>query len=165
MEDENKDKVYALTCCGQHMTVEFAGYGHDYPRSYTCLKCGAMVIPYKQANSMIKEINELKERIKSLSTSQSEGTELKLREMIIDKRNKIIMDCEEAIDEILHKEGYVFDHKRIRDKVRELLDENLKPSDNSRTIQSAYIPTECPKCHVKVPKVAMKAHLSNCNAD
>lgn len=56
--------------------------------------------------------------------------------MNIDKRNKIIIDCEEAVDEILHREGYVFDHKKIRDKIRELLDENLT-KHNSRTNQSA----------------------------
>jgi len=50
--------------------------------------------------------------------------------MDIDKRNKIVVDCEEAIDEILHQAGYVFDHEKIRDKIRELLDENLTKHNN-----------------------------------
>lgn len=66
--DEKKDRTYHLQCtdCMNVMTVEYAGHTHDYPRSYTCLKCNAMVIPYKQANDMIKEIKELKEKVKSL---------------------------------------------------------------------------------------------------
>jgi hypothetical protein len=44
--------------------------------------------------------------------------------MDIEKRNKIIIDCEEVVDEILHKNGLVFDHSKIRAKIRELIDEN-----------------------------------------
>lgn len=43
--------------------------------------------------------------------------------MTIDERNKTVLDCEEAVDNILHEAGYVLDHKKIRNKIRELLDE------------------------------------------
>ena len=37
------------------MTVAYPDFSHDYPQSYTCLKCGAMVIPYKNVNAILKK--------------------------------------------------------------------------------------------------------------